>query len=177
MAKPAINQDRILAKLQVSQKAALSAVADIAIQKARNFTPIWRGDLRRDIDKVPIAADTIEVVQSPLGSKSTPYAAYQYFDPKKGDKNLRHAGSLEKLEALTQFDPKKSGLTRGDGKKYAPGDANIYSRAYRWARKPGQIKKLPPPKWFTRIINDEKILRQMFAVYRKFWKLEAPQGK
>lgn len=167
----ALNEKRIMDKIMVAQNAALLAAADVAIFHARNLTPIWRGNLRRDLNKSQIDANTVHVIQSPPGSDSHEYAAIQY-GATVPPKSLRHAGVPEKFEPLTKFDPGLKNLEKVKKKKLARGDLNKYRRSYNYAVENNLIKKHAPPKWLSRVIKDEKVLRKMFAVYRRFWTLK-----
>ncbi|MHC4397357.1 MAG: hypothetical protein ACYS1A_17090 [Planctomycetota bacterium] len=161
----AINEERILSKLKIAQTPALFAAASVFLTKSTSFIPIWRGDLRRDREIRHIDDNTLHIVQSDRNSPSHEYAAEQYFG------KLRHAGTPDQLQPLTQFNPPIKISQKI--KKFAKGDLNIYGRSYLQLVEHDLIKKQPAPLWWSRVIRDTKVSRQAFAAYRRKWRFAA----
>lgn len=145
------------------------------------FTPVWRGNLQRS-KRVKVESPTVVYAVSG-NARTEKYLFAQYYEP------LRHRGDfssgLKDLTALYRDggtskktiggsntprrpsrkkpsaklpEVKLSPRRTGRGKKY------LYSRAYRMARKNGQLNKSDAPKWYERALDDAQISEQIGEV-------------
>lgn len=155
-----MDKEKIMNALQQKMLDAMIPSAAKVISLSTKWTPIYNGDLRRDKlvrSKMENSSVLVEVVQSPVGSRSHDYAKRQYFD------SLRHAGSPNDLQPLPSQEISRNN-PRGNG------DKTLYSRRYRAARKYGSIRKMPAPEWFSKVINSPAELSQILEVFRNRFK-------
>lgn len=149
-----MTNEAIITQLQKKISRALMQAASTFVGEIIEFIPIYTGALRRDL---VIAHDvefsngeaSLKITQSPAGSDSEDYAAYQYFN------SLRHAGTPEKKEPL----PEVSGRATGTG------DAAIYAARYKAADESGALKEMPAAEWFKKGIETPEIMKRVVNTF------------